>query len=109
MNEPSQRRPIIDPIILALKSRRVIIALCALLTGIISLALPELNAVRIELLTLIITLALVVIGGYSIEDAARAAHQQEPPPGAVDSADLERLIREVVTAVIDEIMPPDEN
>jgi hypothetical protein len=106
MNEKSQRRPIIDPVILALKSRRVIIAISALMTGIITLAVPELNAVRIELLTLILTLALVVIGGYSIEDAARAAHQQEQPPGAVDHADLERLIRELVTAVIDEMLPP---
>lgn len=94
------RRPLIDPLLLALKSRRVLVAVAALLVGIITLAVPELEAVRGELLTLLITLALAVIGGYSIEDAARAARQRDT---AATDAELRRLIREVVASVLDEL------
>lgn len=100
MNEDkAQRRPVIDPLVLALKSRRVIVALAALLVGALALAVPDIAPVRGELLTLLITLALAVIGGYSVEDAARAAREHQPPA----EADLRRLVRDVVDAALDEL------
>lgn len=103
MNEDkNQRRPLIDPLIMAMRSRRVIVALVALVIGSIALVVPELNAVRGELLTLLTTVTLAVIGGYSIEDAARATRQRDP---GLDQAGLKPLIREVTEALLDELLP----
>lgn len=96
----TQRRAIVDPLLLALKSRRVIVALCALLVGVLVLAVPELDAVRGELLVLLITLALAVIGGYSVEDAAHAAREHT---STVSDADLRDLLYEVLDELIEEL------
>lgn len=98
MTHTAARRPIIDPLLLALKSRRVLVALCALIVGLLTLAVPDLQPVRGEILTLLITLALAVIGGYSIEDAARAGRDRATLP----PADLRDLIKDTLTDLIDE-------
>lgn len=98
-DDKARRRPLIDPLLLALKSRRVIVALCALAVGLLVAVVPELEAVRGELLTLLITLALAVIAGYSVEDAACAARRRDP---LLDEADTRRLIREVIDGLLDE-------
>ena len=97
--EKSERRPIIDPFLLALKSRRVVVALAALLVGVLCLALPELSPVRDELLTLIVALALAVIGGYSLEDAARAGRER----AALPPDELKQLIKEIMNGIVDEV------
>lgn len=97
MDNKLERIPIIDPLLLALKSRRVLVALSALLVGLLLLAVPELEAIRTELLTLVISLALAVIGGYSVEDAARAARQSDISP------DLREQLKEIIIAVFDEV------
>jgi len=97
MENKLERIPIIDPLLLALKSRRVLVALSALLVGLLLLAVPELEAIRGELLTLVISLALAVIGGYSVEDAARAARQSDISP------ELRDQIKTAVVAIIDEL------
>lgn len=94
-----ERRPILDPLLLALKSRRVLVALGALLVGLLVMAVPELAAVHTEILTLIITLALAVIGGYSLEDAAAVARRNPPQP----DEDVKQLMRDVVDALLDAI------
>lgn len=98
-DDKSQRRPLLDPLLLALKSRRVIVALCALLVGLLALALPEIESVRGELLTLIVTLALAVIGGYTIEDAAKAGRDR----AAVPPGELRDLVKDALTGVVDEV------
>jgi len=100
MPDKSQRRPVIDPLLLALKSRRVLVALITLLVGAVTLALPELSAVRDELLTLLITMALAVIGGYTVEDAAREARGRD---SNLDDAELKRIVREVFDGILDEL------
>lgn len=97
--DKNQRRPVIDPLLLALKSRRVVVALSALLVGLLVLAVPELQPVRGELLTLVITLALALIGGYTVEDAARAGRDR----AAASPDDLRDLVRDVLTGLVDEI------
>lgn len=97
--DKSQRRMIIDPLLLALKSRRVLVAIATLIIGALTLAIPDLQAVQGELLTLLITLALAVIGGYTVEDAAREARGRDT---SLDDADLKRLIREVFDGLLDE-------
>jgi len=101
MYDKDNRIPLIDPILLALKSRRVIVALVTLLVGVLLLAVPELNAVQGELLTLLLTLALTVIGGYSLEDAVRASREVAPMQDTDEN--LRHLMREVVNAVLDEV------
>jgi hypothetical protein len=101
-NEPAHRqsrpRPLIDPLLLALKSRRVLVALCVLVVGLLTLAIPDLRPVHSELMTLLITLALAVIGGYSLEDAARAG--RETKSAAPD--ELRDLIKEVLLDVVND-------
>jgi len=91
-DEKQTRRPILDPLLLTLKSRRVLIAFVTLVVGALVMAVPELEAVRTEMLTLLITLALALIGGYSIEDAARAARDTS---GKL-SPDLGEAIKELM-------------
>jgi uncharacterized membrane-anchored protein len=95
----SLRRPIIDPLLLALKSRRVIVALAALIVGLLTLAIPELRALHHELVTLITALALAVIGGFSLEDAARAARERADLP----AADVRQLVKDVLDTLLNEI------
>jgi hypothetical protein len=97
--DKSARRPVVDPILLALKSRRVIVALSTLIVGLLTLAVPDLQSVRGEILTLLITLALAIIGGYSIEDAARAGREQASRP----PENLREAVKDVLVGVVDEV------
>jgi hypothetical protein len=97
--DKSLRRPLVDPLLLALKSRRVVIALSALIVGVLVLAVPELDSVRAELLTLVVTLSLALIGGYTVEDAARAGRERASAP----PDDLRELIKEALDSMVDEI------
>ncbi|MGB1287331.1 MAG: hypothetical protein ACPG7F_12405 [Aggregatilineales bacterium] len=106
MNDKNKlsRRPLVDPIILALKSRRVLIALVTLLVGILISSIPELAIVRSELLTLLMTLALALIGGYSVEDAARASREtQDTLP-----TDLRDQLKAIIDSLVDELLTPPE-
>lgn len=100
--DKTQRRAVIDPLLLVLKSRRVLVAICALMAGLLTIAVPEMAFVRAEVLVLLITLALALIGGYTIEDAATAARQSNPSPIP------ETQIRELVDAIIDALTQPQE-
>ena len=64
-----------------LKSRKVIVSLCALLLNLLVTAVPDLAPYRAELMTVITGLALGLIGGIAYEDAARAGHDagSQPP------------------------------
>jgi hypothetical protein len=102
LTDKSARRPLIDPLLLVLKSRRVLVALCVLIVGLLTLAVPDLRPVHSELMTLLITLALAVIGGYSLEDAARAG--RETPSHTPDQ--LRDLIKDVLLDVVKDTAPP---
>jgi uncharacterized membrane-anchored protein len=97
-NDKGARRPVIDPLLLALTSRRVLIALAALLVGLAVAWIPALAAVQGELLTLVTALALALIGGLSLEDAARAGRSTQLP------ADRETLVRAVVVDVVEAVL-----
>ena len=85
--------------LLTLKSRRVVVALSTLVVGLLVLAVPELQAVRGELLTLVITLSLALIGGYTVEDAAKAGRDRAATP----PDDLRELIKDLLNGVVDEL------
>jgi hypothetical protein len=96
MLDKSKRRPIIDPLLEVLKSRRVLIAFASLLVGVLLMAVPELFPLRGELLVLVISLSLALIGGYSVEDAVSLAKHQTKP------VDMKEQIRLVIEAMIEE-------
>jgi len=109
MQDKTQRRPIIDPLLLMLKSRRVMVALISILVGLLVNAVPELESVQNELTVLIATLALALIGGYSVEDAAHAA-KTEPRPSPDDVREaLEKAARDILqeTSPQKAGLPPD--
>ena len=60
------------------------------------MAVPELYPLRGELLVLVISLALALIGGYSVEDAVSLAKQQPK------SDELKTQIRAVIEAMVEE-------
>ena len=97
--DKSLRRPVIDPLLLALKSRRVIVALSALVVSLLVLAVPSLAPLRGEILTLVITLALAVIGGYTVEEAARAGRERS----SVAQDELREIIKAVLINLVDEL------
>ena len=71
-------------------------AAAALLVTLLIGHVPQLDALRGELIAVIVTLALGLIGGYSLEDAAAAVRKQPPPPEWRD------LLREVLEAILQE-------
>jgi hypothetical protein len=95
------RRPIIDPLLLVLRSRRVLIALAALLVGMLVMWIPVLGAVQGELLTLVTALALALIGGLSLEDAAYAVRGAAPPPPELDNR-VHDAVNEVLAVLLAE-------
>jgi hypothetical protein len=99
MTERHLRRPVIDPLFLALKSRRVIVALSALIVSFLVVEIPELEPVRHDLLMLVITLALAIIGGYTVEEAARAGRER----AAMKQDEIRDLVKEVLNGMVDEL------
>jgi hypothetical protein len=101
----SLRRPVIDPLLIVLKSRRVIVAISALLVSLLVMAVPELVPLRDEILTMVITMALAVIGGYTVEEAARAGRERANLP----PEELRELIKDVLNGMVDEVAEGNSN
>lgn len=97
MNNKANRRTLIDPLLLMLKSRRVIIALSTLITGIIVMMVPQLQAVQNEILTLLMTLSLSLIAGLSVEDAVIASKQRPV------SDEMRHLLDSATDSIIEEM------
>jgi len=97
--DKSSRTPILDPVLLALRSRRVIIALVSVAVALLVAYVPELANVQDALIVLVGTLSLALIGGLSWEDAANAGRQRaEQPAGPPDEA-----VRDLIRAILEEI------
>jgi hypothetical protein len=84
---------ILAPIVALLKSRKVIVSLCALILKFVVAAVPDLQPFRGELMTVITGLALGLIGGIAYEDAARAGREAGSLP-PMSNADLIKLLFE---------------
>lgn len=98
MENKKNRRVLIDPLLLVLKSRRVLIAIASLLIGLLVMNVPQLEALHSELLVLVVSLALALIGGLSVEDAVIAAKQTPV------QEDVRQLVEAAIDAVIDEML-----
>jgi hypothetical protein len=86
-----------------LKSRQMVIAVSTLIVGLLVLVVPDLKPIREELLTLIITLALAVIGRYTVQDTA-SSERQKPIP----REELRELVEEVLSDMVEEVRPSEE-
>ena len=96
--DSSRRIPVLDPILIALRSRRVIIAIVSIAVALLVAYAPQLAAVQDALIVLVGTLALALIGGLSWEDAARLSRDRaEQPIGTPDAA-----LRDVILSVLQE-------
>ncbi|MEL6524966.1 MAG: hypothetical protein AAFQ07_04575 [Chloroflexota bacterium] len=93
-NDKMARRVVIDPLLALLKSRRVLVALIALLVGMLMQIVPALAPLESELMILLVSLALALIGGYSLEDAVIAARQTPN----------DQALRDEVDALLDAIL-----
>lgn len=97
--DKSTRTPILDPVLLALRSRRVLIALVSVFVALLVAYVPELAGIQDALIVLIGTLALALIGGLSWEDAASAGRDRaQQPAGQPDEA-----LRDLIRGVLEEI------
>jgi len=90
------RTPLIEPILLVMKSRRFIVAVTALIVSALIGVMPELESLRSELTMLIGALALALIGGYSLEDSAIALRENPP------TDDPREQIHDVIDAVLEQ-------
>ena len=91
--------PFVTPILLLLKSRKVIVSLCALLLNLLVAAAPDLAPFRGELMTVITGLALALIGGITYEDAARAGREAAAQPPQPSAELLKTLFGDMVDSV----------
>ena len=99
----SQRSPVTHRLLKALKSRQMIIAMSTLVVGLLVLAVPDLKPIREELLTLIVTLALAVIGSYAFQETSSSDRQLQMPPD-----ELRELVEDVLSEMVDEETPSGE-
>ena len=92
-------KPILTPLALLLKSRKVIVSLCALLMNVLVTALPALEPYRGELMTVITGLALALIGGIAYEDAARTAKEVAVKAAKTDQELLKALLGDLIDSI----------
>lgn len=92
-------KPIWTPLVLLLKSRKVIVSLCALLMNLLVTALPALEPYRGELMTVITGLALALIGGIAYEDAARTAKEAAARSASTDKELLQALLGDLLDSI----------
>src|SRR5690606_24240548 len=84
-------QPLITPLILLLKSRKVVVSLCALALTLLITIVPDRAPFRAELMTVVTGLALALIGGIAYEDAAKAGRDAAAQPPQTN-AELIKLL-----------------
>lgn len=94
--------PVIAPLIALLRSRKFLTLVSAIIVNVLVARVPELASVRDLLITGVILLALVLIGGISLEDAAKAGKDAATEP----VEDLDSQVRELVKELLDTYLKP---
>lgn len=87
--------PLLTPILLLLKSRKVIVSLCALALNLLVSLVPF----RGELMTVITGLALALIGGIAYEDAAQSGREAAAQPPQTSAELLKSLLGDLIDGV----------
>lgn len=92
--------PILGPLLALLRSRKVMIALVALIAGIIVAYVPQLQPIEAEMIVLITFVASVLIGGTAAENVAQL--RADAVTKAAQPTNV--LISDAVGAAIEEYM-----
>lgn len=92
-------QPLISPLILLLKSRKVVVSLCALALNVLITAVPDLAPFRAELMTVVTGLALALIGGIAYEDAAKAGRDTASLPPQTSAELIKLLFGDLVDSI----------
>lgn len=100
----NQVTPILGPLLALLRSRKVLVAISAVVTSIVLSAIPELLPIRDELLTLITTAALVLVGSIAVEDAAKAGRDRAAEPVKPIREEVRELVNEFLDGMV---LPPE--
>lgn len=102
--EAKKPTPVLGPLMALLRSRKVMIALVALIAGVLVAVVPKLQPVEAEMIVLITLVASVLIGGTAAENVAQLRSD-----AVVKSAlPTETLIRDAVQSVLDELLKAKE-
>ncbi|MBL8162623.1 MAG: hypothetical protein JNJ61_11605 [Anaerolineae bacterium] len=89
----------IAPLSIALRSRRVVVALSALLVSMVMLAVPQLEPLHDEILLLVVTLMLALISGYTAEEAARVGSESARIP----PEEIRELLKDLLNGMVDDL------
>lgn len=92
--------PILKPLEGLFKSRKFIVALMTAVAGGLVTLRPELAAVQGDLVGVFVALGLAVIGGITIEDAAKAGKDEAVKP----ASPLDEIARQLGYATTDEFV-----
>ena len=96
----SSRQTVKERLVSVFLSRRVITALAAVLVGVITLLVPQVQAIRDELLIRIVPVSLALIGGSSLDEPPRIGKER----AGQDEEQLRELIKELLTELFEEMM-----
>lgn len=94
------RIPILTPLLSLARSRKVLVALVAIIMSLLVAAVPTLEAVRGELFVIFVTLALVLVGGITVEDAVKVGREESTAPARPTND----YVRELIEALVDEAL-----
>lgn len=70
--DKNERTPLLDPIIMLLRSRRFVTAVVTVFVSWLVSTAPGLEGSKDTLITAVVTIGGVVIGGFSLEDFGEA-------------------------------------
>lgn len=104
MTKKKSQRQVKNRLLKVLKSRQMVIAASTIVVALLILAIPELKAVREELLTLIITLALAAIGSYTVQDTTERERSLTVP-----REELREMVEDVLSDMVDERIHSEED
>jgi len=91
---------LIQPITKLLKSKRFIVFVIALVANVLVARFPELGSFRNEIIYMVTSLALVLIGGYSLEDAVTAYKAEAPLVPATQEEIVKGIADEIVKEIV---------
>lgn len=96
--------PVLGPLLGLLKSRRIMFAILTFIVSVLVQYIPELESQADNILNLAAFIALVVVGGLTVTDAAEyvGKRRYETDPPQERSPMAEDNLRELIDAILDE-------
>lgn len=101
--------PVLSPLLALLRSRKVIFSAVVFIVGILVSQFPVIAPFRDTLISLLAVILLIVVGGISVEDAAKYLGQRGNPLPSSNNPVLtnEEQLRQLMNDVIDARVSPE--